>query len=150
MFPKFNAVMWQYPIPDSDCVDSTASDFPNNVPMLSSDVQTADTISELSHPVLPPRSVPTATVGANVSSKSDFLEFVTPKKRKIKALPLELATLSDKDQSLFEFVSTLDTNAKSKHYGTAVEIAKSVYLPDGSKFDLASLTIDQVRCLVKT
>jgi hypothetical protein len=86
----------------------------------------------------------TAARSANVSSKSDILDYATPKKGKIKSLPPELASLTDKDQSMFKFVNTLDTNAKSIHYGNFVEIAKSVYWADGSNFDSASLNLDQV------
>jgi hypothetical protein len=72
--------------------------------------------------------------------------FVTPKKRKAKLLPPDLAVLND---SKFVFTNAIDTNPKSSTYGREIQIAKSVYMQDGSMFDLSTLTIDQIRSLVK-
>jgi hypothetical protein len=82
-------------------------------------------------------------------ANSNDASFVTPKKRKIKLLPPELAVLNETDLPKFQFINVLDTNAKSKNYGNDIQIAKTVYLHDGSEFELSKLTIDQIRSLVK-
>jgi hypothetical protein len=66
------------------------------------------------------------------------------KKRKAKALPIEIALLTDKDRAKFELVLEIDSNPKSKTFGKEFLTAQSVQLPSRStdepavNFDLKS------------
>jgi hypothetical protein len=76
------------------------------------------------------------------------------RKRKAKALPLELSLLTDADRAKFELVLEIDSNlSKSKGFGKEFLTAQSVRLQPTSAnqpeviFDLKSLTVEQSRKL---
>jgi hypothetical protein len=148
--------MCDVPGMDSSYLDLTTLNDSSNVSVFSEPTTTAVTVTrQLPSLVIPPPTIPTPTVvhrnqtAAAIASSNEANSCITPKKRKIKLLPPEIASLTDNDKDLFNIVNSIDTNPKSRHYGGDVKIAKSVFLPDGSQFELSSLTLDQVRCLVR-
>jgi hypothetical protein len=75
------------------------------------------------------------------------------KRRKVKALPIELALLTDEDQGRFDLLLEIDSNPKSKSFGKEFLTAQAVRLPPSSPnepevvFDLKTLTVDHLRKL---
>jgi hypothetical protein len=75
------------------------------------------------------------------------------KRRKVKALPIELALVTDEDRGRFDLSLEIDTNPKSNAFGKEFLTAQSVRLPSSSQndlevvFDLKTLTVDHLRKL---
>jgi hypothetical protein len=75
------------------------------------------------------------------------------KRRKVKALPIELALLTDEDRGRFDLSLEIDANPKSKAFGEEFLTAQSVRLQSTSPnepevvFDLKTLTVDHLRKL---
>jgi hypothetical protein len=126
------------------------SSFSYDVESMTSDISSSQRNSSFSRETSPTASGSDATaLPAVLIPTPEAARDVPPKKRKVKLLPTELALLNDSDQSRFIFGTHVDTNPKSKFYGTDIEIAKSVLLKDGSEFELSTLTIDQARRMCK-
>ena len=75
------------------------------------------------------------------------------KRRKVKALPIKLALVTDEDRGRFDLSLEIDTNPKSKAFGKEFLTAQSVRLPSSSQndlevvFDLKTLTVNHLRKL---
>jgi hypothetical protein len=74
-------------------------------------------------------------------------------KRKVKAFPVELTCITDRDRDKFELALEIDTRKQSKTFQTEFLVAKSVRVTkeDGSEdvIDLSSLIVDHLRILCK-
>ena len=103
--------------------------------------------SKIRYTFLVPSTPSTTVAKSNTMADSDR------KKRKVKALPIEIAFLTDEDRAKFELALEIDSNPKSKTFGKEFLTAQSVRLPSSSSdepavnFDLKSLTVDHLRKL---
>ncbi len=81
--------------------------------------------SKINYTFLVP-STPSTAVAKSTMADSDR------KKRKVKALPIEIAFLTDEDRAKFELALEIDSNPKSKTFGKEFLTAQSVRLSSNS------------------
>jgi hypothetical protein len=97
----------------------------------------------------------TITTQTNFEPTMEDTEPKKKKARKIKPLPVELASLNDKDKDKFVVVLECDPNQKSDTFGQEFHVIRKVTIaaadPNSqpTSFDVDSLSLDQIRQLCK-